>query len=324
MRSLITGGVGFVGRHLAAHLIQCGDDVAVTYMPGGEDREYFGAIPLPKTAQTFALDVTDRNAVEQLIALVKPDAIYHLAGIAFVPQAEKDKNLVYDVNTQGVLNVLDALVKHSKETRFMFVGSAESYGDPRPGSLPLTEHASLRPVSAYGVSKAWADLASFKYAFTDNLHVVRVRPFAHTGPGQRDVFALSSFAKQLAEIKLKRSEPVIKVGNLEAKRDYSDVSDIIRGYREALLNGVVSEAYNLCSGVSHAISELLEKLIKISGVEVEVMVEESRVRPIEIAEVYGSSQKAYKDFGWKPRIDLDTTLHTLYAHWLETLERSKS
>jgi GDP-4-dehydro-6-deoxy-D-mannose reductase len=328
MRALITGGFGFAGRHLAQYLVKCGDDVALSYLPslkpGGADerKEAASYIPLPPSIQSLALDVADAAAVGEVVALLKPDAIYHLAAMAFVPDAEQDLKKVFDVNAFGTINVLDAVAKFSRETRVLVVSSAEVYGEPRPGSLPLTELATLRPISAYGMAKATADLAGFKYAFLDGLHTVRVRPFNHIGPGQSESFAISSFAKQVAAVKLGMIKPVIKVGDLEVKRDYSDVSDIVRGYREALLNGKRGDAYNLCSGTSVAISELLEKLIKVAEVEATIEVDPERVRPVLIPDIVGSSQKAQKEFGWKPRIDLEGTLHSLFAFWLETLSSS--
>lgn len=321
MRALITGGHGFAGRHLAQHLVDCKEDVAVTYHPN-EDAAIASraaAFPLPKTVQSFALDVTDRQALSDIVGLTQPDVIYHLAGITFVPDAERAFEQTFAVNHRGVVNLLDAVREKSPETRVLLVTSAEVYGEPVPGSLPLTEQAVLRPVTTYGLSKCAADLTGCKYALGDGLHVVRVRPFPHIGPGQSDSFALSSFAKQVASIKLGKSEPIIRVGNLEARRDYSDVSDIVRGYREAALNGNRGGVYNLSSGQSYEIGELLQKIIAIAEVDVEVQVDPERVRPVEIADMYGSYALATKQFGWKPRVDIEGTLHSLFAYWLETL-----
>ena len=329
MRVLITGGYGFVGRHLARHHVECGDDVAVTYHPTFEQdaKEIIheagrpGEISIPKSIQSFALDVLDKNSINDLIALCQPDAICHLAAISSVPGTENSSSDVLNVNFQGTLSLFDAVAEHSKNTKILFVSSSEVYGDPKPGTLPLTESAEMRPITAYGMSKAAADVAAFKYASRDDIHIVRVRPFPHTGPGQQDIFAISSFAKQIASIKLGQAEPIVKVGNLEAKRDYSDVSDIVRGYREALLNGNSGSAYNLCSGQSYEIQELLNMLIEISEVEVEVQVDPARVRPIDIADSHGSYAKAQKEFGWKPRVELKATLSSLITHWMEKLAK---
>lgn len=338
MRALITGGYGFVGRHLAGHLVKCGDDVAVSYYPKKKTNDpegkvqgeipdepeleslmYESGLPLPKTVQCLALDVTNQKAVNDVISLLKPDAIYHLAALTFVPDAERAIAKVLEINTLGTLYLLEAVAKYSPKSRILAVSSSEVYGDPSPGDLPLTEQAMLRPVSIYGVTKASAELASLKYTLRENLFIVRVRPFPHLGPGQSPLFAVSSFAKQLAAIKLGKEPPVLKVGNLEVKRDLTDVADIIRGYREALLNGKRGEVYNLCSGTSISIREVMEKLIKIAEVKVTVQVQAKRQRTGDIQDIWGSSQKANKDFGWKPRIELDGTLHSLFAYWVEEL-----
>ena len=322
MRVLITGGCGFAGRHLAHHLVKCGDDVAVTYLPelkAEAMKQQPFMITLPQQSQTIALDITDRENVRKVIQLMRPDVVYHLAGITYVPDAEKDLRNAFEVNTFGTANVIEALVEFCPESRFLFVSSAEVYGDARPGTLPLVETASMRPLSTYGVSKCAADLLTFKIAQSTKIHAIRVRPFPHIGPGQSERFAMSNFAKQLAMIKLGRQEPLIKVGNLEARRDYSDVSDIVRGYREAILNGNNGEAYNLCSGKSQMIGDLLNMLIKISETDAKVEVDPARVREIEIVDLYGSQQKALKDFGWKPRVELEDALGSLFAFWVEAL-----
>ena len=323
MRSLITGGYGFVGRHLARLLAGSGDDVAVTYLPSEKAlAEDPFRTPLPKTAQTVALDVSDKGAVCQLLSVLQPDAIYHLAAMSFVPTGEENVQKVFDINTFGTINLLEAIKAHSPKTRFLYVSSAEVYGEPWPGSLPFVETSVLRPTSNYGVSKVAADVATFKYSQRDGLHTVRARPFPHIGPGQSDLFAISSFAKQLAEIKLGKKPPVLKVGNLDVKRDYTDVSDIVQGYREVMLNGKRGEAYNLCSGKPVAVGELLQRLIKIAEVEVEIQTDPDRIRSMDIPTIYGSSDKAAKEFGWKVRVDLEGTLASTYAFWIEALGKA--
>lgn len=325
MRALVIGGYGFVGRHLAQHLVKCGDDVAVTYLPikletgGIGPAEKDNKIAIPLVVQTLGLDIKDRNAVFEVMKLLQPDVVYHLAAMAYVPDGEAAPEQVFAINTFGALNVLDAIAENSSQTRLLFVSSAEVYGEPRPGGLPLTESSEIRPISAYGVTKAAADLLCYKYFYRNGLHTVRVRPFPHIGPGQADTFAISSFAKQVALIKLGKAKPVIHVGNLEVRRDYTDVLDVVRCYREAILNGKSGEVYNVCSGESLKIGDVLQMLIKLAGVEAEVLVDDSRVRLVDISDLYGSYQKANKDFGWKPRVEREASLDSLLAYWLEIL-----
>jgi GDP-4-dehydro-6-deoxy-D-mannose reductase len=327
MRALIIGGYGFVGRHLAQHLVSCGDDVAVTYLPERTEHglrqmpsEKENRVAVPQATQSLALDVTNKEAVFEVIKLLKPDAVYHLAGISHVTEAENAGSILFDVNAFGPMFVLDAIAKYSRETRFLFVSSAEVYGEPKPGGLPLTELSELRPISAYGIAKAAADLAAYKYHYREGLHTVRVRPFPHIGPGQSAQFAIAGFAKQVAAIKLGKSKPIIKVGNLEAKRDYTDVLDIVRGYREALLNAKPGDVYNLCSGESLGIGDVLQLLIKLGEIDAEIVEDPARVRPVDISDLYGSAQKAARDFGWKPRVEREASLDSLLAYWLEALQ----
>ena len=329
MRALITGGHGFAGRHLAQHLVSCGDDVALTYLPlrEGETEESREAadprnIPVPKTSQSLALDITDRNSVFEVVSLLKPDVLFHLAAISHVPQGEGNQDAVFDANYRGTVNLLDAVVEHSQDTRFLYVSSSEVYGEPRPGSLPLLEKAELRPVNNYGVSKAAAELSVYSYGHRHGIHAVTVRPFPHTGPGQTERFALSSFAKQVAAAKIGIGQPQISVGNLEVVRDYSDVSDIVRGYREAALNGKPLESYNLCSGESVELGELLNMLIARSGTDVEVVQDPARVRNNDVPDVYGSYERAQRHFGWKPRVEREAMLDSLLAHWMSLLSSS--
>ena len=326
MRALITGGYGFVGRHLAKHLEQCGDDIAVTYRPDQanvEEDPYAkildSYLPLPKASQSLALDIRDKKAVEEVVSLLRPDVIYHLAAITFVPEAENDPNLVSDVNFSGTKHLFDAIRSFSPQTQMLCVSSAEVYGIPRPGSLPLTEKSELRPISEYGVTKAMADISAFKYSYRDNVKIIRVRSFPHVGPGQSDRFALSSFAKQVALAKLGKAAPEINVGNLEVKRDYTDVGDVVRAYREAILNGKQGEVYNICSGKSIAIGDMLNLIIARAQVDVEIKQDPSRIRVVDIPDSYGSYDKAQRDFGWAPRVEQEAMIDGLLTYWLDVL-----
>jgi len=326
MRVLVTGGVGFVGTHLSKHLVDCRDDVALTYLPRknsdipiNSELEESRKVIVPRSVQHFALDVRNSSEVNQVLALLQPDIIYHLAAISFVPDGEGNVSEVFNVNTMGTLNLLEGVKKSCPEAKVLIVSSSEVYGIPRPGSLPLTEQSELRPISAYGASKASAEHLAHKFSANDGLHVITIRPFPHVGPFQEDRFALSSFARQIAEIKLGKKKPILEVGNLDVKRDFSDVSDIVRGYREAIFNGRNSEVYNLCSGQSYLLSDIVQTMIKLSGVDVEIKVDEGRVRSVDIPEHVGSYQKANKDFGWRPRVEMDAMLGSLLAYWLEVL-----
>jgi GDP-4-dehydro-6-deoxy-D-mannose reductase len=327
MRVLVTGGSGFAGTHLAKHLVECRDDVALTYLsekdaPRSPELAMLEEVrkkAVPRSVQHIALNVCNPQEVRQVISLMQPDVIYHLAAISFVPSGEDAIRDVFQVNTMGTLALLEAVKECCPLARVLLVSSSEVYGIPRPGALPLIESAEMRPVSTYGVSKSAAEQLGYKFSVRDGLHVISVRPFPHIGPYQEDRFALSSFARQIAEIKLGKREAVIEVGNIEVKRDFSDVSDIVRGYREAALNGRNGEVYNLCSGNAYVLSDLIGMLLSIAGVEAEIKVDEKRVRATDIQEHLGSYAKAGKDFGWKPRVEVEAMLGSLFAYWLEVL-----
>ncbi len=321
MRALITGGVGFVGLHLSRHLADCRDDVAVTYLPnqkGSSELEQRLSL-LPKTAQAVSVDVTKKEELAQLIALMQPDVVYHLAAITFVPEAEKSINLVLDVNAFGTKNLIDAIIASSPKTKLVFVSSSEVYGIPRPSSLPLSEVAEMRPISSYGVSKALAEHFIVQACYSSGLDAVIARPFPHVGPYQEERYSLSGFAKQIVEIKRGKRQAVLEVGDLSVKRDFSDVSDIVRGYRDLCLNGRSAEAYNLCRNESYVLLDLVTKMLSLHNVTAEIKEMPERMRTIDIPEHIGSNQKALKDLGWKPRVELDNMLVGLLSYWEENI-----
>lgn len=316
MRVLITGGSGFVGRHLVNHLVKSGDNVVLSSLHKLTDAELVG---IPTKSQVINLDVTDKQAVSTIVNVLQPDVIYHLAAMTFVPDLESNQQQGIEVNGYSLLNLINAVSDHQLKTRIVFISSSEVYGEPRPMGQPLTEQHPLRPISFYGVTKSIAEIMGNQLAFKKEVDLVRVRPFAHTGPGQSSKFALSSFAKQIVESKNKKS--VIKVGNLDVRRDYSDVADIVRGYREIALNGISGKVYNLCSSTPVSMRSLLDKLIDLAGSNVTVEVDPERVRNADIEEFFGSYAKINREIGWKPKIEIEDTLRGLLQYWDEELSR---
>lgn len=290
MRALVTGACGFVGKHLVRHLLDSGDEVVGTYL---------GPKPDPiEGARLLPLDITDRDACSRLLNSEKPEVIYHLAGISFVPEAEADFGRTLQVNVTGAVNLCRA------EATFVFASSSEVYGQAE--ALPIEETAPLRPANAYSLSKMFAEAALARYA----KRLVILRPFNHLGPGQSDRFAASTFARQLAAIARGQAEPVLKVGNLEAVRDFSDVRDVVRGYRLAALRR--EGVFNLCSGRGVPVADLLHGLIEASGLNVEIVQDPERMRPAEVPFFYGSFRLAKESLGWEPTITLDATLRDVY------------
>ncbi len=321
MRALITGGVGFVGTHLSRHLVDCRDSVAVSYLPSqkGTDQLSQRLSIMPKLVQSVALDVCDPSDLGQILSLMQPEVVYHLAALSFVPQGEGAQDEVIRVNATGTRNVIEAMKEHCPKSRLLLVSSSQVYGVPRVSSQAILETAEMRPNNFYGISKALAEHYLVKSVLDGDLDGVIARPFPHIGPYQEDRFSLASFSKQITEIKLGRREPVLEVGDLSVKRDFCDVSDVVRGYRDMALNGKPAEAYNLCSGVSYELAEFVSMMIKLAGVEIEIKQDPARLRPNDIQEHLGSYQKAQKDFGWKPRVEVEAMLSSMLSYWEEAL-----
>jgi len=310
MRSLVIGAGGFVGGHLVDHLLREGDEVIGTTMNGA---------PLAAQIAALSLDITDHVAVSEVLQRVKPDVVYHLAGIAFVPEAESDFSKTLLVNVAGTANVARQCQFLSSKPTLLFVSSAEVYGQVFPSELPITEENALRPANNYSLSKRMAELVVERYG-RQGLRYSIARPFNHIGPGQNPQFVASNFALQLARIARGLAAPVLEVGNLEAKRDFSDVRDIVRAYRR-IASGSPG-VFNLGSGRSTSIQELLDTLIEISGCKVEIRKDPSRMRGPEVPELFGPIDKVHRACGWKPEIPLRRSLEDTYQHWFDTLDKS--
>jgi GDP-4-dehydro-6-deoxy-D-mannose reductase len=258
-------------------------------------------------------DVTDPGQVAAALDRSSPDAVVLLAGIAFTPQAERDPAMAYRVHAMGAVHLLEAVARRPGAMRVLLVTSGAIYGPVPEEQLPLREEAPLRPTTVYAASKAAADLAGGAFARSLGLDVVRVRPFNHTGPGQRTDFVCPDFAAQVASIARGEREPVIEVGNLDARRDFTDVRDVARGYALALHRGRSGEAYNLCRGSAIAVGDVLRELCAIAGIDPEVQTAPHRQRRSETSAHFGSAEKARTELGWEPAIPWRRTLEDLLA-----------
>lgn len=316
MRALITGITGFVGSHLAEYLLSKGYEVFGT-VRWRSKRDNIAHLEANRLIHLFDTDIKDPGSVRATVAASRPDEIYHLAAQSFVPASWSAPAETLDTNIQGQLNVLEAVREVVPEAKVHVVGSSEEYGLVYPDETPITESQPLRPMSPYGVSKVAQDLLGWQYFQSYGMHIVRTRAFNHTGPRRGEVFATSSFAKQLAEIAAGRRDAVIKVGNLEAKRDFSDVRDVVRAYHLAVTKGKPGEVYNICSGVSRTIRSVLELLIEISGLEVRVEQDPQRMRPSDVMVLEGSYEKIKEAVGWQPNLPFEKTMEDLYNYWLE-------
>ena len=313
MRALITGITGFVGSHLAEYLLeQKGVEVFGTqrWRSKTDNIEH-----LKGRIKMYECDMRDATSVRQVISEVKPDRLYHLAAQSFVPMSWRAPSETMTTNTLGQLHLFEAIREMGLKTRIQIAGSSEEYGLVHENEIPMTEENPLRPLSPYAVSKVAQDFLGYQYAQSYQMFIVRTRAFNHTGPRRGEVFATSNFAKQIALIESGQQEPVIHVGNLDARRDFTDVRDIIRGYWLALEKGDPGEVYNLCSGKDVSIRQVLETLLGFSKEKVKIETDPARLRPSDVMILRGDCTKFQKKTGWRPTIPFTQTLQDLLDYW---------
>lgn len=294
---------------LAAGMAEAGDDVWGVDRPGG------AGCPAIPDAQRLSGDVTDASAIDAAIEASTPDAIVHLAALSSVRQSFDRPGETIVTNTTPALHLLDRLRRSGDSVRMLAVGSADEYGTVAPNELPVNESRAASPPNPYALAKSIQNHCCRVFHQLYGVDVVITRSFNHTGPGQRDDFVLPSFARQVAEIKLGRREPVMKVGNLDVRRDFLDVRDVCRAYQALLDSGKAGETYNVCSGQSYSVRDMLDTLCKIAGVDVDVQVDPDRLRPVDTPELRGDPSRIAGDTGWSPRISIDETLRDLLNYW---------
>jgi GDP-4-dehydro-6-deoxy-D-mannose reductase len=313
-RVLITGIAGFAGSHLTELLLEDGAEVCGLVFPGESIRNIE---PVKAHVELSTCDIRDPEAVSKAVELTSPDAIYHLAAITFIPDSIDDPRLTFETNLYGTMNILEAATKSANAARILFVGSADEYGLVTSEEIPIGERAPLRPLNPYSVSKASAGMLAYQYAVSGGLHVIRVRPFNHTGPRQSPRFVCSDFARQIVEVEKGIRPSEVSVGNLDPLLDFTDVRDVVRAYRDVLKDGESGEVYNICSGRSISIGEILKKLLSITDQELRVIEQSDRLRKASVKEIRGDCGKIETAVGWRPSIPLDRTLEDLVEYWRE-------
>lgn len=320
MRTLIFGGSGFCGSHLAQLCLKSGEEVFVT---GRGER----AISSLNSGSFLKVDINSPKTIEEALIKSRPDRIYHLAGFASVGRSFQHQEEAYRTNVLGTYHVLSGIKKHSPKARVLVVGSAEEYGPIDPENLPIKETTPLRPLSPYGVSRVASTLMSLRESdrhSPQGLFLVATRTFNLTGPGQSDSYVCSDFAKQMARASLAgQSEIVLTVGNLSAKRDFSSVIDGMNAYRSLIEKGRSGHVYNVCSGRSIAISEIVEILGEIAGLKVHIEIDKDRFRSVEVPEVRGDRKKLADETGEEPG-SLESSLTSLFLYWRRHLEENES
>lgn len=316
-RALITGVTGFAGSHLAEYLVKENIEVYGILRWRSKDNN------IEKVRTKIRLeeaDLLDAHSLYSVVEKIRPDFIFHLAAQSYVVSSWASPVNTLEVNIIGSANLFEAVRKAKLATSIQIACSSEEYGMVFPNEVPIKETNQLRPLSPYAVSKIAMDYLGYQYCKSYGLRVIRTRGFNHTGPRRGEVFAESTFAKQIAEIEKGKREPVVLVGNLDAKRDYTDVRDMVRGYYLAALKGEPGEVYNICSGKAWKIKEVLNFLLSLSKVKVKVKNDPKRMRPSDVPILLGDNTKFIKKTGWKPTIPMEQTLTDLLNYWREEVK----
>lgn len=308
MKALVTGADGFVGRWLVEHLEQSGDDV---WRATGSHAD--------SGKQSRSTDLTDQASVASLTSWARPEAIYHLAAVAFGPDATADIGHALDVTVRGTAYLLSAAARLPTPPRVLIPSSSEVYG--AVDADPVTERQPVAPVNLYGATKSAQETIALAYHRSQQLPVGVARAFNHIGPGQRTSFVVSSFATQLAKLAAVGGEGAIRVGNLSAQRDFTDVRDVVRAYRLIIAGGHLGEPINVASGMAISIRSVLDQLIAASGLYVRVVVDPERLRTVDVPTVVGSADRLRSLTGWQPRHTLSSTIRDV---WREARDRTGS
>lgn len=313
MRLLITGITGFVGSHMAEYALERGAEVlgSSRWRSRTENIEH-----LRSQIKLIECDLRDLASVRDLLETTEPTHLIHLAAQSFVGASWHTPAETLSTNVISQVNLLEGIRRLPVAPRVLVVGSSEEYGLVYPDELPIRETNPLRPLSPYAVSKVAQDMMGYQYFKSYGLPIIRTRAFNHEGPRRGEVFVTSNFAKQVAEIEAGRREPIISVGDLKPRRDFSDVRDIVRGYWLLLDRGEPGEVYNLCSGRSWAIQQVLDFFLDQSRVKkIAVETDPARLRPSDVMILEGDPTKIRKAMGWEVEIPFERTLKDLLAFW---------
>jgi GDP-4-dehydro-6-deoxy-D-mannose reductase len=297
-RLLVTGVHGFVGRTLARMVAE------------GEWASRWQLIDTPT-----GLDVRNRDDVALLVNATQPDAVIHLAAQSWVPDAFRDPATTLSINLFGTLNLLQALQNASFTGRLVYVGTGDVYGNVALDALPVSESHAALPRNPYAVSKLATEALCRQWVITEAMDIVLARPFNHIGRGQSDRFVVSDFARQVAEIRAGKREPVVRAGDIDVTRDFTDVRDVVHAYFALLDSGERGQTYNVCSGREQSIRSILDRLAEIAGVDVTVEIEEGRLRRAEQRRMRGDASKIRAKTGWEASTAIEASLADMLDYW---------
>jgi GDP-4-dehydro-6-deoxy-D-mannose reductase len=321
MKAFITGITGFAGSHLADYLLDEHPEVEVYGSHRWRSRRD-NIAHLGERVTLVECDLRDFTSVMAALDRIRPDLVFHLAAQSFVPASWTAPVETLTTNIAGQTNIFEAVRLLRLDPAIQIACSSEEYGLVLPGEVPIKESNPLRPLSPYAVSKVGQDYLAYQYFQSYGLRTVRTRGFNHTGPRRGEVFVSSNFARQVARIEAGLQEPVVRVGNLDAVRDFTDVRDMVRAYWLAATRGRPGEVYNVASGQGITVRELLDRLLAMSRIEVGVEVDPERLRPSDVEVLIGDSSRFRADTGWEPRIPLEQTLRDLLDYWRERTGRA--
>lgn len=315
-KALITGITGFVGSHMAELLLS--EKVEVygiqRWRSKTENIEH-----IKDKIQFEEADLLDAHSLYTVIDKIKPNYIFHLAAQSFVQSSWASPTQTLEVNITGSAHLFEAVRKTGLPVAIQIACSSEEYGKVLPDEVPIKETNPLRPLSPYAVSKLAMDYLGYQYHESYGMNIIRTRGFNHTGPRRGDVFAESSFAKQIAEIEKGKREPVVHVGNLDAIRDYTDVRDMVKAYYLAVQKCKPGEEYNIATGTGRKIKDVLDLLLSMSKVKIKIQPDKDRMRPSDVEVLIGDAGKFKKQTGWKPEIPFQKTMEDLLNYWREKI-----
>ncbi|OQX55648.1 MAG: hypothetical protein B5M54_01360 [Candidatus Aminicenantes bacterium 4484_214] len=316
-RVFITGASGFVGRHLIQFLIRRGDSVAGTCFP--EDP---ASCQLGDNVLLERVDIRSKDQLAPLIQDFSPHWVVHLAAISNVRVSWEKRQETVEVNLLGTLNLLEVLREMTPPPRLLFVSSSDVYGILEPTDHPLREEDPIQVVNPYAFSKASAEMLVRFYSQIEGVEGIIIRAFPHTGPGQSPLFVCSDWAYQIASLE-RKSGGLLNIGNLEIKRDFTDVRDVVRAYVALLEKGQAGEVYNVCSGQPVSLQWILDTLISYSFSPIRIKVDPQRLRKADIPLLYGDNTKLRTTTGWQPEYPLEQTLKDLLDYWRSQLKGGK-
>lgn len=310
-KAFITGAAGFAGGFLAENLLSKNIEVTGTYLSA--DQLKF--VTHLKEVNFIELDLLDADKTLKAIKDEKPDCIFHLAALTSPAESFSNPAVTINNNVSAEINLLEAVKNAGLDCKVLIISSADVYGTVDERDLPIDELTPFKPVSPYAVSKLTQDFLAFQYFLSYGIKTIRVRPFNHIGPRQSSRFVVPAFAKQIADIEKGLQEPVVKVGTLTTKRDFTDVRDMMEAYYLAAEKGEVGDVYNLGYGKSYLISDILNKLISLSDKKIDIEIDKGKIRPKDEPDLVCDRSKFTDKTGWEPKINIDQTLKDTLDYW---------